>query len=200
MLLGAWRSRRSREHPGFLIAGGVAAATLPDLDLVIPSLLDRFGIEHRLNSGTHHSWVTHTPLFWGLVAAAARRLAGLRFAPAWGPEAANTLALGAAVHLLQDSLANTVALFWPLRRREYGFGLDRLAGVTDHREYVRRYPSSPAGKAELGLLFAALLYSAQRSRPSGPWRTQSQKRSMGNTINTCLLCLRLGDRFPGEIW
>ena len=51
------------------------AASIPDLDLLIPALLDRLGVEHELNTGVHHRWVTHTPLFWGLVLAEARRLA-----------------------------------------------------------------------------------------------------------------------------
>jgi hypothetical protein len=155
-LLGAWRSRRSPHHPALVIAGGIMATTAPDLDLLIPSLLDRAGIRHGLSTGVHHRWATHSPLFWGAVAAGARSLSRRRTAPAWAKEAADMLAIGAAVHLIQDSVANTVALLWPLRRREYGLGLDRLAGVTDHVEYVRRYPSSPAGKLEAGLLVAAL--------------------------------------------
>ena len=161
-LLGALRARRSARRPALLIAGGMTAATLPDLDVFIPSLLDRVGIEHRLSSGVHHSWVTHTPLFWGLLAAGARRVARRRHAPSWAPEAADMLTIGAALHLAQDSVANTVALLWPLRRREYGLGLDRLGGVTDHVEYVRRYPSSPAGKLEAALVLAAVVLCGQR--------------------------------------
>jgi hypothetical protein len=83
-----------------------------------------------------------------------RSLSQRSWAPAWSPEAAHLLAVGVWLHLLQDSVANTVALLWPLRRREYGLGLDHLAGETDHVAYMRRYPSSPAGKLE-GLLVAA---------------------------------------------
>ncbi len=169
-LLGAWRSRRSPRHPALVIAGGMIATSLPDVDLLIPSALDRFGVEHRLRTGVHHGWVTHTPLFWGLIAATARRISRVGSAPEWAAEAADMLAVGAGLHLLQDSVANTVALLWPLRGRQYGLGLDRLAGVTDHVEYISRYPSSPAGKVEGGLLLAALASSgwrlAQRGRPT----------------------------------
>ena len=123
------------------MAGGMLATSAPDLDLLIPSVLDRLGIDHDLNTGVHHRWVTHTPLFWGLTVV--------------------------GVHLLQDSLANTVALLWPLRRREYGLGLDRLSGVDDHLEYIRRYPSSPAGKLEAGLLLAAGVSCAWRLAQRG---------------------------------
>jgi hypothetical protein len=156
LLLGAQRSRRSDRHPGVVITAGIVSACLPDVDLVIPTLLDRVGVEHRLCSGEHHSWATHTPLFWGFVVASARRIALRSSSPAWAPEAVNLLAVGVAVHLLQDSLANTVALLWPLRRREYGLGLDHLAGETNHVEYMRRYPSSPAGKLEGALVLAAV--------------------------------------------
>jgi hypothetical protein len=162
-VLGVWRSRGAR-RPALVIAGAVAATTLPDIDLVIPSALDRLGVRHGLNSGTHHSWATHTPLFWGLTAAGARRLARRPRAPAWAAGASDTLALGLAVHIAEDAVANTVALLWPLRRREYGLGLDRLAGVTDHVEYARRYPSSPAGRLEIGLVLAALTACAWRAR------------------------------------
>jgi hypothetical protein len=63
---------------------------------------------------------------------------------------------------LQDSVANTVALLWPLRRREYGLGLDHLAGETDHMAYMRRYPSSPAGKLEGLLVVAAVAVGWRR--------------------------------------
>ncbi len=95
-------------------------------------------------------------LFWGAVGAGTRWLARRGGAPRWAPEAASVLAAGAAVHLLLDTVANTVALLWPIRRREYGLGLDHLAGVTDHAEYVRRYPASPAGRLELALVIAAI--------------------------------------------
>lgn len=155
-----------------VITGGVIAANLPDLDLALPRLLDRLGVEHRLDSGVHHRWVTHTPVFWGLVCAGARRVARGPSAPPWAAEVADMIALGAAIHILQDSIANTVALLWPLRRREYGLGLDRLGDVTDHGEYVRRYPASPAAKIEAALMLAALAasgrhLSARRRRGRG---------------------------------
>jgi hypothetical protein len=72
------------------------------------------------------------------------------------------LSSGVALHLVQDSVANTVALLWPLRTREYGLGLDHLGGETDHIAYMRRYPSSPAGKLEGALIVAAGLVGWRR--------------------------------------
>jgi LexA-binding, inner membrane-associated putative hydrolase len=156
VLLGARHSRRSAWRPNVVVAGAVVGTCLPDVDLVVPTVLDKLGVEHHLCSGRHHSWVTHTPLFWGSVVMGACRLAGRPGAPTWAPEAAQLLAAAVAVHLVQDSVANTVALLWPLRRREYGLGLDHLAGETDHVAYMRRYPSSPAGKLEGLLVLAAV--------------------------------------------
>ncbi len=172
-LLGAWRSRTSARHPALVIAGGMLAASVPDLDLLIPALLDRLGVEHDLNADVHHGWVTHTPLFWGLMVAGAGRLSRRRRAPAWAAGAADMLAVGVGLHLLQDALANTVALLWPVRRREYGLGLDGLAGVGSRGEYIRRYPSSPAGRVEAGLLVAALAACGWRlvqRGDQGRWR------------------------------
>jgi LexA-binding, inner membrane-associated putative hydrolase len=156
ILLGAHRSRRSEWRPDVVVAGAVVGTCLPDIDLVIPMVLDSLGVEHHLCSGRHHSWMTHTPLFWGSIVIGARSLVERSWAPAWAPEAARLLTVGVALHLLQDSVANTVALLWPVRRREYGLGLDHLAGETDHMAYMRRYPSSPAGKLE-GLLMLAVV-------------------------------------------
>jgi hypothetical protein len=155
VLLGAQRGRRREGHRGVVMAAGVLSTCLPDLDLFLPGILDRLGVEHRLSSGEHHSWASHTPLFWALVAVSARRVARRSSAPGWAPEAASLVAAGVAVHLVQDSVANTVALLWPFRRRQYGLGLDDLGGVTDHLEDMRRYPFSAAGKIEGGLVVAA---------------------------------------------
>jgi hypothetical protein len=155
ILLGARRRRPGGRHPDVVVAGAIVAACLPDGDLFIPTALDRLGIRHKLNSGQHHSWVTHTPLFWGSVACGAHRLAARAVAPDWAPEAARLLTYGVALHLVQDSVANTVALLWPLRTREYGLGLDGLGGETDHLVYLRRYPRSPAGALEGALVLAA---------------------------------------------
>lgn len=172
-LLGARRSRRVSRPSGLVIAGAMVAASVPDIDLAIPRVLDGLGIRHRLDSGVHHRWVTHTPLFWGLIATTARRIARRRGGAEWEPEAADLLAGGVALHLLLDSVANTVSLLWPLSRTRYGLGLDRMAEVTDHVEYVRRYPASPAGKLEVAMAMAAVTacgrVAAQR-RNSDPSR------------------------------
>jgi hypothetical protein len=168
LLLGLRQSRhRHGAGAGAVLAGSVACSILPDADLVIPALLDRLGLEHRLESGRHHSWMTHTPLFWGLVCRSAWRGSRHRSAPGWAPEAARLLSTGVALHLAGDATANTVALLWPLRRREYGLGLDRLPEVTDHLEYIRRYPASPAGRLEAALILAAGLWSLARARGGG---------------------------------
>jgi hypothetical protein len=160
-LLGARRSRR-HDRPLLVIGAGIVIGVLPDLDVVIPELLDRLGVKHNLDAGEHHSWATHTPLFWALVCVMVRRLARRPGAPSWAPEAASMLTRGIAVHLAQDTLANTVALLWPLRRREYGLSLDRLPGVSDHAYYLRHYPASPAAKIEALLVASAALACRRR--------------------------------------
>jgi membrane-bound metal-dependent hydrolase YbcI (DUF457 family) len=168
ILLGAHRSRRSAGRPEVVAATAIVATCLPDADLMIPRALDRLGVPHQLNSGQHHRWVTHTPLFWGSLALGARRLAERPAAPVWAMEAAQLLTVGVGVHLLQDTVANTVSLLWPLRRREFGLGLDHLGGETDHLAYMRRYPSSPAGVLEGALVVSAVVvgrrWLADRSR------------------------------------
>jgi hypothetical protein len=167
VLLGLRRNRHvSARRRGWIVAGAVVSACLPDADLAVPFVLDRLGVRHRLNSGRHHSWMTHTPLFWATVAVAARRLRP-------GP-VAELLTTGPALHLLLDATANTVALLWPLRRREYGLGLDRMPGVDDHLRYVRRYPATPAGRLEAGIIALAATGLVRQ------WRLSRQPRSNGS--------------------
>lgn len=171
--------RRSRQATGsarrLILAGAVLSACLPDIDLSVPAVLDRLGVEHRLNSGRHHSWVTHTPLFWACLIALARRAGRHPAAPVWAPEAAHLLSAGASLHLAEDAIANTVALLWPLRRREYGLSLDRMPELDDHLEYVRRYPASPAGRLEAGLIALALAWSLGRRRAASRRRGSSSR-------------------------
>lgn len=168
VLLGLGRSRHvARSRRRLILAGSVASACLPDVDLVLPRVLDRLGVEHRLNSGRHHSWMTHTPIFWAGLSLLGLSVGRQRCAPVWAPEAARLFALGAVLHLAGDTVANTVALLWPLRRREYGLSLDRMPGVDDHPEYLRRYPASPAGRLEAILIVAAAGWSAARLRSGG---------------------------------
>ncbi|HET9720194.1 MAG TPA: metal-dependent hydrolase [Solirubrobacteraceae bacterium] len=172
VLLGLRRERhaagRSRR---LIVAGAVACACLPDADLGLPFLLDRLHVRHRLNSGRHHSWMTHTPLFWGTVAVGARRLRP-------GP-VAGLLATGPALHLLLDATANTVALLWPLRRREYGLGLDRMPGVDDHLAYIRRYPATPAGRLEVVLIALAASGLIRQRRLSRQPRSNGRRQAFG---------------------
>lgn len=166
VLLGLRRTRDT--GPGarrrLILAGAVASTCLPDADLALPALLDRLGVEHRLNSGHHHSWMTHTPLFWATVTGLARRAGRHPSAPAWAPVAARLLTAGVALHLLEDTAANTVAILWPLRRREYGLSLDQMPEEDDHLAYVRRYPATPAGWLEAALIVLAIA-GAARQRP-----------------------------------
>lgn len=165
VLLGLRRNRRATgRRRRLILAGSVVSTCLPDADLVLPVLLDGLGVEHRLNSGRHHSWMTHTPLFWLGVTALARRASRRAGAPAWASEASRLLTTGVALHLLEDVLANTVAVLWPVRRREYGLSLDRMPGVDDHLAYARRYPATPAGRLEGVLLLAAAAWGAARAR------------------------------------
>ena len=92
------------------------AASIPDLDLLIAALLDRLGVEHELNTGVHHRWVTHTPLFWGLVLAEARRLSRRRGAPGWAPGAVELLRSAANPYALATTLLDRGLLLVDLGR------------------------------------------------------------------------------------
>ena len=168
MLLGLRLGEESDGLPtGAVVAGAVFASVLPDLDMAVPVVLDRLGVQHRLNSGRHHSWVTHTPLFWGLALAGTRRLSRAEGAPEWAPQAARVLSAAVVLHLTEDTVSNTVALLWPLRRREYGLSLDRMPEVDDHYEYLRRYGASPAGWLEGALIAGMARGVARRLRGAG---------------------------------
>ena len=155
ILLGAHRTRRSgwrqtRSSPAR--SSGPPSRTSTSS---IPTVLDNLGVEHQLCSGRHHSWMTHTPLFWGSVLIGVRSLVERSWAPAWAPEAAQLLAVGVALHPLRDFVANTVALLWPLRGVSMGLALtiwprDRPRGVHAPLSVVARGQARGAARARGG--------------------------------------------------
>ncbi|HWD65872.1 MAG TPA: metal-dependent hydrolase [Solirubrobacteraceae bacterium] len=182
VLLGLRPHRRAPARArSWVLLGAVVSACLPDADLALPFVLDRMGIKHRLNSGRHHSWITHTPLFWAAVIALARRAGRHPLAPAWAPHAAGLLSVGVTLHLAEDALANTIALLWPVRRREYGLGLDHMPGVDDHIDYVLRYPTTPAGRLELALIAVAASALSRQRRLSRQPRSNGRRQAFGAT-------------------
>lgn len=90
--------QRSR---GTLLAVGLAASVLPDLDLIWFYLVDN-------RQSVHHAYLFHWPLFW--VALAALALGGARLAqrPGAGPVIAVALA-GLLLHMALDSIAAGIA-------------------------------------------------------------------------------------------
>lgn len=152
-LLGALLAERTDLHPALVVVGTALAANLPDLDIAGPIACDILDIDHGINSQAHHSWVTHTPAFWFAVLSAAtvasqNRSVRVRFL-------VKALRHAIALHLAQDTVANSLSLGWPFVKKEYGLKLDGI-GQMDHAEYLKAYKSSKAWYVEQAIAALAV--------------------------------------------
>ncbi len=94
-----------------LTAVGLAAAMLPDIDMLWFWLVDAQPV-------LHHRYWTHVPAFWLAAAAAAALLLRLaRLSVPWRDIA--MLLSGVLLHLLLDSFAGGIAWAWPAGHRLY---------------------------------------------------------------------------------
>jgi hypothetical protein len=175
-LVAAARSRGlGRRATARRIASYALAANLPDTDVFLPPLLDRFGPGRQvLGTTQHHAWPSHTPAFWLTLGLGIRQLPGGR-----GREAGELLLLGTGVHLLQDWTSDAIPLAWPLRRQRCGLRLGRFERiqpppgrpepqpvdvhpiasmrrwVSAQSEWMSLYAKTPAARIERALVVAA---------------------------------------------
>lgn len=96
---------------GRLLALGMAASVLPDLDL-----LWFYFVDQRRN--VHHAYLPHLPLFWLALFAAAALVLRLRGAGRTTWLAAMIVAANILLHLLLDTIAGGIRWLWPFSRAE----------------------------------------------------------------------------------
>lgn len=150
------------EATPWFVAFGIAAALLPDIDLLTLPLLGKW----------HHRTHTHFPLVWVPICAAAF----LALDPAY----ATLLTLGVFAHLIHDTfgIGWGIAWLWPFSQRKYllfpekgrklPFGVlaswtpeeeERLREAPRNAHWLRLYYFQPNSVAyiEYGVLMVALL-------------------------------------------
>jgi LexA-binding, inner membrane-associated putative hydrolase len=165
VLLGALLARgEDRLHPALTVAFTSLAANVPDLDIAYPIIADHYGIDHDIDSPKHHSWVTHTPVFWLAVLTAATQISKHPKMPLRIRALVRLLRWAVALHLAQDATANSVSLAYPLKKKEYGLRLDGI-GTEDHADYLEMYKGTKAWYVEqvLAILAAVAIYHLWRS-------------------------------------
>lgn len=101
----ARRLSEGRAHRKALIATGLIASVLPDIDLFWFYLVDN-------RQTAHHAYVTHWPLFWVGLALVAWFIARVANKPQAEPFIAMGLA-GTLLHMLLDSVAAEIAWLKP---------------------------------------------------------------------------------------
>ena len=128
-----------------LMALGLAASVLPDLDL-----LWFFLVDHRRQ--VHHTYLPHKPFAWLAalaVAAAALRLLGAS-RPAW--TALAVLGVNVMLHLVLDTTAGGIRWLWPWSEAE----LAMSQPVARHHPWYLNFVLHWTFALELALLAAAL--------------------------------------------
>ena len=156
----------SKAEKNRLLALGTAAATLPDVDVLLYVLKTR---SLELSSDfDHHKWVTHTFPFYlvpGALVYLYARTAGrtaLR-------RQATVVTVAAATHLFQDMIGSGTGLMWawPFSRRMDGIVVLNVTGKA-WREMYRRHPVAWVERLLVGAAALTFLadFAGRRSAPS----------------------------------
>ncbi|HEV3052353.1 MAG TPA: metal-dependent hydrolase [Longimicrobium sp.] len=153
-----------RRHPAAeplrrrLLALGMAASVLPDLDLLWFYFVDQ-------RRQVHHAYLPHLPLFWLAVFAAAALILRLRRAARSTWLATAVFAANILLHLVLDTIAGGIRWLWPFSHAE----LVMAHVPARHEPWVLNFVLHWTFALELAILAAALLVA---------WRTgQSRSRA-----------------------
>ena len=131
-----WKLSKS-ERQEFLAFGAIAGS-LPDWDYLW--YIYRKGRIDYSRDFRHHTWITHTFLFYWILAALVYALGLFRNDTRLKRQAAIVVA-STTVHLLQDTIGSGdgIMLFYPFSKRMDGIALSGLHG----REWEAHYTASP---------------------------------------------------------
>lgn len=155
-LLSRWLSSRLRlggPRRRAVLLTGILCSVLPDLDLLYFYTVD--ARQHH-----HHTYWSHTPVFWGCAFAGLLPVA-LRY-PLLRPF---TAVAGSCVflHLVLDSISAKILWLYPLSDRS--FGLFEVPSV--HSAWVLNFLTHWTFALELGLLLAAVICAMAVSAEGG---------------------------------
>lgn len=102
----------ARDKSLSLLATGLVASVLPDIDLFWFYLIDNRQYLHR-------SYITHAPAFWiGLAAVAF--IAARIFRLAWAPLYIGVALANLMLHMMLDSVTGGLRWLWPVSNTEFG--------------------------------------------------------------------------------
>jgi len=90
---------------------GFVFGAIPDLDMFAAFLKTRSWVIQN-EKQSHRRYITHTPLFWGVVA-------GVAFLFTHNGVLASLLFFAPFSHLLLDSLEDEIRWFWPLSKKSF---------------------------------------------------------------------------------
>lgn len=140
---------------------GTISGDLPDIDVAI------FSFTHLIGSKTakkqHRSYVTHTPIFWLAVSAAAA-LIGLAASSAFILTLSAVILAGSWSHLLFDSIEYGVRWLWPFSDRSYALryppeseSAHRRGSIAYYWEFISKaYFKNLTSYAEILVTLAAI--------------------------------------------
>ena len=141
---------------GRLLALGMAASVLPDLDLLWFYFVDQ-------RRQVHHAYLPHLPLFWLAVFGAISIFLLLRRAGRGTWLATAVVAANILLHLVLDTVAGGIRWLWPFSRAEF-----LVAHVpARHEPWVLNFVLHWTFALELVILAAALLVAWRGARHRG---------------------------------
>jgi hypothetical protein len=141
----------SKNERFFLLGLGTLAGFLPDLDFFW-YLWKKRGITYE-SDFRHHTWVTHTFIFYW-IPAGLLFIAGSLLGSQKLKHSAVILAAGTTAHLMQDMVGSGdgIMIAYPISRKMVGIGLLGKHG----REWLEAYLHSPVYRVELGIIVLGL--------------------------------------------
>jgi inner membrane protein len=131
-----------------LLALGMAASVLPDLDL-----LWFYFVDHRRQ--VHHAYLPHLPLAWVAVFAAAALVLWMRRASRTAWLAMAVVGANILLHLVLDTTAGGIRWIWPFSDAE--FAMSHVEAR--HRAWYLNFVLHWTFALEIALLAAALWYA-----------------------------------------
>lgn len=144
-------SRVGRREQRRLLLVGTLAAAAPDIDVLLHAAYKRS--LHVDDDFDHHKWISHAPLLYVAIGAAAYAIARQQGRAEWMRTIATATA-GVLLHLAQDSIGSGTGIrwLWPFSARMMGVCTLHVTGS----KWARVYRRHPIAWVERGIVLVAV--------------------------------------------
>jgi dipeptide/tripeptide permease len=170
--------RKNRLYQRLMVAG-VLGGIFPDFDFIYHLFIDSART-------SHHSYLTHIPMFWLALLLIFAGYGGLRKNIPF-MALSSTFCLGAILHLVLDTLTGVVYWFYPLSSK--GLNIFKVADI--HVWWVHNYTYHWTFLIEIGIIAAAMIIFMRVKETIADivhlFRKQEKLRALSLRIGICAI-------------